>query len=277
LDRVFPIEVHWNQKSESVTRILDAWNIAADSVVFVDDSPSELAEVKAVHPGIECLQYHKAPQDIYDLVIRLRNLFARSVITDEDQIRAESLRRDYQVRETRSDSRTADAFLEQSESVLTLSFEKTRWDPRVLELLNKTNQFNLNGKRFTETELRRRLADPRTVLLTTSYTDKFGRLGKIMVLLGRSRGTTLSVDSWVMSCRAFSRRIEHACLDHLFKKFDVNSIEFDFASTDRNKPFRDFIAEFLDDQPTVPFRLTRDLFYQKCVRFFHQVEDEVYE
>ena len=50
-DQVFPVEVHWNAKSGSVSRILEAWNIAADSVIFVDDSPMELAEVAAVHPG----------------------------------------------------------------------------------------------------------------------------------------------------------------------------------------------------------------------------------
>ena len=58
-EQVFPIEVHWNAKSGSVARILEAWNIAADSVIFVDDSPMELAEVAAAHPGIECVLFPK--------------------------------------------------------------------------------------------------------------------------------------------------------------------------------------------------------------------------
>jgi len=66
-ESVFPIEAHWDAKSTSAGRILKAWNIAADSVVFVDDSPMELAEVKAAWPQMECLQFPgKDPASVED-------------------------------------------------------------------------------------------------------------------------------------------------------------------------------------------------------------------
>ena len=84
-ERIFPIEVHWGAKSASVERILRTWNIAADSVVFVDDSPMELAEVAAAHPGIETALF---PKDDYAqahaMLLRLRDLFGKPRISGED-------------------------------------------------------------------------------------------------------------------------------------------------------------------------------------------------
>ncbi len=93
-DRLFPVEASWGPKSESVGRILRAWNVGADSVVFIDDSPLELAEVQAAHPGIETILYPKDhDQAVYDLLIRLRDLFGKTAVREEDRLRRESLRR----------------------------------------------------------------------------------------------------------------------------------------------------------------------------------------
>ena len=90
---VFPFEVHWGAKSESVARILGAWNISADDVVCVDDSPMDLAEIKAAHPAAECLLFPREnPQAAYDLLERLRDLFGKGKISQEDSLRAASLR-----------------------------------------------------------------------------------------------------------------------------------------------------------------------------------------
>ena len=123
---------------------------------------------------------------------------------------------------------------------------------------------------------RRLLEDADRFLVKTSYSDKYGPLGTIAVLLGRTAGRTLAVNGWVMSCRAFSRRIEHACLDHLFRRYDVDAIEFDFAVTARNQPLRDFFAEFLGETPESPFALRRGVFYERCAPLFHQIEEEVF-
>ena len=275
-EHIFPFLVHWGPKSGSVTRILEAWNIGAGSVVFVDDSPSELAEVKAAHPEIECLQFPADPQEVYNLVIRLRNLFAKGPVSEEDAIRLASIRSLSHFRtETEAFGVVSERFLEQAESELTHSLSKTSWDPRVLELINKTNQFNLNGIRYTENDLRGFISHPQSVLLKTSYQDKFGPLGKIAAVLGRLDGKTMHVDTWVMSCRAFSRRIEHACLSHLFKTFDVEQIRFEFMATQRNKPLQDFLAEVAGGPPEPGLWISRVGFFDKCPRMYHRVQEEV--
>ena len=92
-ESVYPFEVHWSRKSESVQRILKTWNIGPEAVVFIDDSPMEVAEVKAAFPEMECVVFPTNDyQGIWDLLKRMRDLFGKSVISEEDSIRLKSIR-----------------------------------------------------------------------------------------------------------------------------------------------------------------------------------------
>jgi FkbH-like protein len=259
---VFPMEVSWGPKSEAVTRILETWNVGADSVVFVDDSPMELAEVKASHPHVECIKFTtKDSSGVYNLSLRLRDLFGKGAILQEDTIRAESIRRSHAGMAAQEAGRTTPAnFLEQAEAEMSFNFSKSPLDPRALELVNKTNQFNLNGKRYTEASWHNYLLDPGSFLLVVSYTDKYGQLGKIAVAAGRQEGKKLKIDTWVMSCRAFSRRIEYRSLEELFAKFDVEEIELNYVMTQRNSQLREFLTEILAEAPTPGCEISRQAF-----------------
>jgi FkbH-like protein len=259
---IFPVEAGWGSKSQAVARILKTWNVGPDSVVFVDDSPLELAEVKASYPQVECIQFPtKDSASVYDLTLRLRDLFGKSAIFEEDTIRIESIRCSSVATEF-SDAATPTSadFLEGVEAQITFDFTQTPLDPRGLELVNKTNQFNLNGKRHTESSWRNYFLNPESFLLLVSYRDKFGPLGKIAVLGGRRNGKKLTIDTWVMSCRAFSRRIEYKCLEELFEKFEVAEIELDYSKTERNAPLREFLGKTLGTDPSPGCIISRGAF-----------------
>ena len=274
-DHIFPLEVHWSQKSQSVTRILKTWNIAADSVTFVDDSPMELAEVKAAHPGIDCRLFPTSdPAAVLALLDDLRDQFGKSALSEEDQIRRDSLQSSATLeRVLEADANTLDDFLRQAGALVTFDFQKHSGDARAFELVNKTNQFNLNGRRYAESDWDCYLQREDTFLGTVSYQDKFGPLGKIAVLLGRrlSPSPCLAIDAWVMSCRAFSRRIEHQCLRRVFEKFQAEELIFDFAETPRNGPLVEFFAGF--GSPGPQFRLTKTVFDQACPELSHTVKE----
>jgi FkbH-like protein len=267
------LEVSWGSKAHAVSQILSAWNIGADSVVFIDDSPLELAEVSAAHPMIECIRFPFGdPQKIYELVLRLRDLFGKERIFEEDQLRLESTRRNAEMRSSGRDIEGfSDVMLEQSGAELTLSLRKDANDARALDLVNKTNQFNLNGKRFTEALWRAYLREPDTFLLTASYKDRFGSLGKIAVMAGRRGPSGINVDTWVMSCRAFARRIEHQCLLVLFQKLEAQEITFDYSATPRNGPIAKFFSEFLTEPPASTVTISQALFDSRCPKLFHHV------
>jgi FkbH-like protein len=170
---LYPIEAHWTPKPDSVARILDAWNVHPDSVVFVDDSASEIAEVKAAYPEMECVRFDAQNyEEVHTLLYRLRDSFAKQTITEEDGLRRASLRTGRAFGEDAQRlGASHEAFLRDAEARLLFDFAKAT-HPRSLELVNKTNQFNLNGIRYTENEWGRKLAAPHTFVMTASYTDK---------------------------------------------------------------------------------------------------------
>lgn len=284
---IFPLEVHWNPKSESVSRILARWNISADDVVCVDDSPMDLAEIKAVHPRTECLLFpHDNPQAAYELLEQIRDLFGKDEISGEDSLRASSLRAnvDWRLHLDEASSSAPDDFIRHIDGKLTLSSQKQPLDSRVLELVNKTNQFNLNGRRFQEQEWRNLIEVPNAVLVAASYRDRYGPLGKIAVIVGEILNThggngsssgkrRLCIRSWVMSCRAFSRLIEYECIRWLFTRLDVEELEFDFVPTTRNTPMQNFLQQIRDAPAAAHCRLSRAQFTENCPTLSHAVEE----
>jgi FkbH-like protein len=278
----FPSEVHWSAKSESVARILSTWNISAEDVVFVDDSLMDLAEVKAAHPGAECLRFPREnPQAAYELLERLRDLFGKERISQEDSLRTASLRSNVTSQRGLDEpsSGASQEFLRQIGGKLIFSSDKQPPDFRALELVNKTNQFNLNGRRFQEAEWREWLKATGTVMVTASYQDKYGPLGKIAVIAGdlsssdSSARRELHVRTWVMSCRAFSRLIEYECLRWLFLQLDLEEIEFDFLPTARNAPMQTFLQRFCSAAGNPGCRLSRSQFLEMCPAPAHAIEE----
>ena len=271
--QVFPIEVHWNAKSGSVGRILETWNIAADSVIFVDDSPMELAEVAAAHPGIECVLF---PKDDYDACLammrHLRDRCGKEHVSADDPVRLDSIRQGAAFREQTSGGAAPESFLQQVGAVVTFDFGAGD-QPRVLELVNKTNQFNLNGRRYTETDWRKLLAKSGALCLAVNYEDKFGPLGTIAVAVGHLRESHFELASWVMSCRAFARRIEHQTLKTLLETAGISEVVFDFTPTAKNGPLREFFAGLLGEEPTSEFHLARSQFDAKCPALYHEVRE----
>jgi FkbH-like protein len=270
---IFPFETHWSNKSESVKRILDTWNIAPDSVVFVDDSPMELAEVKTAFPQLECVLFPK--QDIegaWKLMRHLRGVFGKPYITADDSLRLGSIRNANALRTSMSAAAgSSDEFLKSVGSTITINTTRVAEDMRAFELVNKTNQFNLNGRRYSEAEWQQFFRDPRSFLLTASYQDKYGSIGKIAVILGKTGEHRMSINTWVMSCRAFSRRIEHQCLSYLFETFKVDEIVFDFDATARNGPLQNFFREILGAPPGHEITVSRSVFDQSVPLLFHSV------
>jgi FkbH-like protein len=273
---VFPFETHWSRKSESVRRILDAWNVGADSVVFVDDSPMEVAEVKAAFPAMECVVFPKGNfQGMLDLLKHLRDVFGKPSVTGDDKLRLDSIRSASAWRQDSINSAgsfSEDELLRAAQGSLVFSLSR-EGDARSFELINKTNQFNLNGKRLTEFEWQKIVSNPAAFVLSVSYKDKYGPLGTIAVVVGAAKGHTVEVSTWVMSCRAFSRRIEFHCLQFIFDRFNASEIVFDLQATDRNGVIVDFLGQLLEEPGESNPRLAKASFLTKAPELPHQIEE----
>ncbi len=273
--RLFPLEINWGPKSASVHRILNQWNIMPNNVVFIDDNPMEVAEVRSSFPDIECIVFPKNdPPALWELFKQLRDTFGKNEVTAEDEIRLQSIR----TAATFGNAITepgiaAENFLRNAEATISFSLESDVCDSRALELVNKTNQFNLNGRRFSESEWLSLVRNPAALVLSASYKDKYGTLGKIAVLAGKNKGSRLMVESWVMSCRAFSRRIEHQYLKYLIDRLGFDEIIFEYKASLRNGPIQSFFRELLGKPPVSEFSLHKSFVAGKIPALFHQVVD----
>ncbi len=246
LDRglLFPVAANWGPKSESIRRILTTWNLGPESVVFVDDNELEIAEVQRVYPDLVCLRFPKSNASAFTTFVhQLLDLCGRVAVTDEDRMRATSIRNAAgMASELLSTGTVADAeeFFRSLQARIRFDIAPIADDSRVLELVNKTNQFNLNGRRYSANQWSTLSREPGSFVLVISYEDRFGPLGRISVIAGKHENEILSIRTWVMSCRAFSRRIEYQCCRFLFDYFPVDQIRADFVTTERNGPIREF-------------------------------------
>jgi len=269
---IFPIEVHWEPKSTSVTRILELWNISADAVVFVDDSPLELAEVSAAHPGIECVRFPQRDNAAgVKLLGRLRDLFATGEVSYEDSIRLESIRSATFLRAERTDTADQESLLAGLDATVEMDFAAGAADRRAFDLVNKTNQFNLNGRRFQPADWAAALDREGAWLAVVSYKDRFGALGKIAVVQGRALESRLYIDTWVMSCRAFSRRIEFAVLAELLRRYAPSELVLDLAVTSKNGPLRALVKSLTGAEPTGSCAVSHERFDAACPRLYHRL------
>ncbi len=269
-DAMFPVEADWGPKSVSIGRILKTWNVAADAVVFVDDSPLELDEAAAAFPGLETVAVPAEDDAVWPFLWRLRELFGKDTVTTEDELRLQSIRAATGFRQARAAGPASEDFLAGVGGSIEFSRVGTRRD-RALDLIDKTNQFNLNGRRLTEADMSRAVDEQGHRLVTVSYADKYGPLGLIAALLVAPTDTGPVIETWAMSCRAFARRVEHHTLRFLFDTFDAESLTMRFRRTDRNLAFQEFLGSMLGEAPEGCVQITRATFDAHTQALVHQV------
>ncbi len=231
------IVASYNAKSAQISQLARELNLSLGSFVFVDDNPIELAEVGTQLPSVRCVRFPDTDEAIPSFLGQLRELFARSEVTEEDAQRTEMYRRRVDGIAP-SDVEGADLteFLRDLRMTLTIYDRTVGNRTRVVQLINKTNQFNLNGIRRTDEEVEAILA-ANGRLYGAELRDRTGTHGEILAYLIDADGV---VRSFVMSCRVFQRRVEHAFLAWLAGQ-DLAPSTFDFAETPRNEPIRQFL------------------------------------
>jgi FkbH-like protein len=229
----------YHSKSAQVREIAQRLNLGLDSFVFVDDNPVELAEVSSQLPPVHCLPFPSRDEGLPELFSRVSKFFAKSTITSEDRDRTELYRRRL-AGIAPSDLQGADltAFLSGLRMKLTIH-DRTQGDrTRAVQLINKTNQFNLNGRRVADEEIAEAIrAGAR--LYGASLEDRTGAHGEIMSCLVMPDGT---IECWVLSCRVFQRRAEYAFLSWLAGTGNPPKA-LRFSPTQRNLPFQQFLKD----------------------------------
>jgi FkbH-like protein len=270
---LYPVEVDWGVKSRAIERILAVWNIAPDAAVFVDDSPLERDEARERLPGLIALPPPADEDEIWPFLEEIRTLFGTPALSAEDGLRLGSIRATEALHRAGAATDSPADFLAGVGGTVEFHHGTARAS-RALELIGKANQFNLNGRRVTEADLTRATGRGGE-LVTVSYTDRYGALGLIAALVVTPGEPGPAIDTWVMSCRAFARRVEHHTLRHVFDRFAAQEVAVAFAPTGRNVAVQAFLATLDGHEPLGEMRVTRERFERSAPQLVHRVVDGV--
>jgi FkbH-like protein len=239
----------WEPKSAGIRSIARELNIGDDALVVIDDDPAELAEIGHVVAGAALCRTPREGQDWLELFRRLQDLCATWAVSHEDRIRPDAAAQERRRRDAREAGRGPAGGLDGLSYLRDLNLEVTIQkeafdDPRSLELINRTNQFNLTGGRVSEEEWLRWAATPGAFCWSARLKDRFGDFGTICVITGSVEGQAIRLRQFVLSCRAFGRGVEATVLGELVNHYGSRQVRGPLVSTGKNEPARRFVAAF---------------------------------
>jgi FkbH-like protein len=235
--------LNWEQKAINLADLAQDLNLGLDSFIFIDDNPKECAEVQESVPEVLTLAL---PEPVEDTRRFLEHVWAfdRPVVTEEDRNRSAHYAQSEQF--GRAVRKAAD--IEQFMAALHLEVRIHPVQPerlaRVAQLTQRTNQFNLTNIRRTEAEIRALLDTSQWECFTAEVSDRFGDYGLVGVMIVGAQGPNLVVDTFLLSCRALGRGVEHrmlAFLGGLAARRGLAQVVLELRPTAKNLPAKQFL------------------------------------
>lgn len=215
-DHIAAFIANWDDKANNLRVIARTLNIGTDALVFLDDNPAERAIVRQNLPEVAVPEVGDDPAD-YIAAIARAGWFEAVSFSDEDRRRAAY----YQANAERQMAQTSVTNMVEYLQSLNMKAEISPFDAigrsRIAQLINKSNQFNLTTRRYSESDVAAFEADRTKLTLQVRLSDKFGDNGMISVVIFDKGPEVWSCDTWLMSCRVLGRRVEEAVLAYVAK------------------------------------------------------------
>jgi FkbH-like protein len=246
LEDIAMFVANWNNKAENIKRIQAVLNISFDSMVFLDDSPFERKLVRELLPAVTVPELPEDPA-LYVSHLRSLNLFETASFSEEDLQRT----RQYQAEIARGDFQRAftsiDDYLKSVEMHSTVKAFDVFSVPRIAQLTQRSNQFNLRTVRYTEVEIEAMRNSPEFITLSFHLEDKFGDHGLIgLVILQKLAAETAFINTWIMSCRVLKRGMEEFIVNQMVQKArgaGIRRLLGEYVPTAKNKMVKDLYAQ----------------------------------
>lgn len=214
LSNIVNFKANWEPKSENIRQIATELNLGLDSLVFLDDNPAEIEIVRQFVPEVSGIWLGEDPS-AYTSILKDCRLFELRSITTEDMKRVQLYQHEAKRQELMSTSTDMDSYLISLDMEAVISEFVPIDAPRITQLINKSNQFNLTTRRRTEAEVISLIQAPDYKAFTVRLSDRFGAHGLIAVVVADVSGGSLVIDTWLMSCRVLKRQVEELTLNRI--------------------------------------------------------------
>ncbi len=249
-------KVNWNPKHENIKDIASELNIGRESLVFIDDNRVERELVKSQLPEVAVTATDEGVSAYID-VIDKAGYFETVSLSDEDLRRSQLYVENAKRTALQQKFSNYEDFLRSLEmEALIKKFDLISLD-RITQLLNKTNQFNLTGRRYNHSEVVSIADNTDYVALYGKLTDRFGDNGIVSVIIGVIKDRQVEIEAWIMSCRVFKREMEFAMFDEFIRECDrrgMESIRGSYRKTAKNNIVKDLYQTlgFVPEGPGSP-------------------------
>lgn len=235
-------QINWDDKATNIRRIVEELNIGMDSVIFVDESEYEIGLVKSQIPEITVLQLPQEPSR-FRTEISKKGYFDSLAFSQEDRHRNKMYRNEAKRRQISSKASSIEDYLAQLQIHVQIGVPDSFHTPRVAQLTQKTNQFNLTTKRYTEGDIIGFLKDSGWDVWYLKLKDNISDMGVVGVAIVKYHGLITEIDSLLLSCRAIGRGVEDALLAHIVtqaqsKGFDT--LRGSYIPTRKNRQVSNF-------------------------------------
>jgi FkbH-like protein len=244
-EHIAVFQANWNDKATNLKAIAEELSLGLDALVFLDDNPSERGLIRRLLPQVAVPELPEDPS-LYARTLMASGYFEAVTFSAEDKNRADFYRDNARRVALQKEASDVDAYLASLEMVISFRPFDDVGRARITQLINKSNQFNLTTRRYTEAEVRDIGRDPDCYTLQVGLTDIYGNNGMISVVICRRGCGDWHVDTWLMSCRVLGRRVEHAILRELVeeaRRRGISRIIGAYRPTKRNKLVEDHYAK----------------------------------
>lgn len=244
LDDFSAFVANWEDKASNIRRIQKELNIGLDSMVFFDDNPFERNLVRTMLPEVEVPELPEDPAE-YTAFARMQNLFDTNSYSDEDRVRTERYLAEKSRTELSAGIDNYDDYLKALGMKAVCAPFDAFHIPRIAQLTQRSNQFNLRTVRYSEQEIEEIAANPRYVTRYYTLRDRFGEHGLIAVVILEKRENELFVNEWLMSCRVLKRGMEQFIADSILRaarEAGVARVVGEYIPTPKNAMVKDLYA-----------------------------------
>jgi FkbH-like protein len=236
------IMVNWDPKPQNMQKIAEQINIGLDSIVFIDDNPVEREMMRQSLPQIETLEIPADPS-LFARTLRETFLFTRAYLTEEDKNRGQIYAAQRKREQFQQSCATLEDFLKSLEMVVSIHPAGKDDIKRVAQLTQRTNQFNLTTRRYTDADIAAMSQNPNWRIYVLRLKDKFGDNGTVGLAMVEIQPKQWRVDTFLMSCRVIGRQVEDALVDRICRdasKAGYVSISAEYIPTAKNNLVTDF-------------------------------------
>lgn len=245
MDDIAVFVANWETKVDNIRYIQSVLNIGFDSMVFIDDNPFEREMVRSAISGISVPELPEDPAE-YMQFLRGLNLFETASFTEEDEERTRQYQEEAQRNVLLQTFDNEQDFLASLQMVSAAKPFNEFTIPRVAQLSQRSNQFNLRTVRYTEEDIKRITASSAHITLSLTLEDRFGNHGLVgIIILEALNARTLFIDSWIMSCRVLKRGMENFTLNTIVdiaRSGNYETIVGEYLPTKKNGIVKDHYA-----------------------------------